>query len=316
MRLRTHLLREFPFTWRITIADNGSTDGTGASPTRLARDSPGVRRCTSTRKGRGRALRAAWSAATRASSPTWTSTCRPTSTRCSRSSRRWSPGHSDIAIGSRLAPRRVGRARPEARGHLARVQPHLPRRVRDPVPRRAVRVQGGPRRRRPAAAAGDRGRRVVLRHRAARCSPIATACGSTRCRSTGSTTPTAGSTSCRPRSTTSGVCGAWVDVPSRRRPGRPRRRRPARRCLARSALARPHASQGREGSSPSSRPWARHRRLAREPIGLQDQFNRPRRRPRAAGPWRRRCGRSRRRRAASFERDGCVRPLPLSSGPA
>ena len=39
-------------------------------------------------KGRGRALRTAWTASTRVSSRTWTSTSRPTSTRSSRSSRR------------------------------------------------------------------------------------------------------------------------------------------------------------------------------------------------------------------------------------
>ena len=38
-------------------------------------------------------------------------------------------GHSDLAIGTRLAPRRARRARPQARGHLARLQPPAARRA-------------------------------------------------------------------------------------------------------------------------------------------------------------------------------------------
>ena len=61
-RLHRYLSSEFPFTWRITIADNASTDATPAIAARLAEALSGVRRLRLERKGRGRALRAAWSA--------------------------------------------------------------------------------------------------------------------------------------------------------------------------------------------------------------------------------------------------------------
>ena len=61
-RLHRYLSSDFPFTWRITIADNASTDATPAIAARLAEALPGVRPLRLDRKGRGRALRAAWSA--------------------------------------------------------------------------------------------------------------------------------------------------------------------------------------------------------------------------------------------------------------
>ena len=62
-RLHAFLCASFPFTWRIVIADNASTDATPAVAAALERElgrSVAVRRLE--RKGRGRALRAAWSA--------------------------------------------------------------------------------------------------------------------------------------------------------------------------------------------------------------------------------------------------------------
>src|SRR5204862_7716173 len=53
-RLHDYLSREFPFTWRITIADNASTDGTLAAARRLARERDGVRVLHLDQKGRGR----------------------------------------------------------------------------------------------------------------------------------------------------------------------------------------------------------------------------------------------------------------------
>ena len=74
-------------------------------------------------------------------------------------------GHSDLAIGSRLArSSRVVRGR-QAGVHLAGVQPDPARLARRAVLRRAVRVQGDTGRCRAAAAADGRGHRVVLRHR-------------------------------------------------------------------------------------------------------------------------------------------------------
>jgi putative flippase GtrA len=60
-RLHRFLTAEFPFTWRILIADNASTDGTASIAAGLARELPAVSTLRLERKGRGRALRAAWS---------------------------------------------------------------------------------------------------------------------------------------------------------------------------------------------------------------------------------------------------------------
>jgi hypothetical protein len=60
-RLRSYLDERFPFTSLVTIADNASTDGTWGVATRLAAELPGVRTRHLPEKGRGRALRAVWS---------------------------------------------------------------------------------------------------------------------------------------------------------------------------------------------------------------------------------------------------------------
>ncbi|MGD0606715.1 MAG: bifunctional glycosyltransferase family 2/GtrA family protein [Streptosporangiaceae bacterium] len=60
-RLVSYLRESFPFTARVTIADNGSTDATWAIATGLARELPGVRAVHMDLPGRGRALRAIWS---------------------------------------------------------------------------------------------------------------------------------------------------------------------------------------------------------------------------------------------------------------
>lgn len=59
-RLHEYLTSSFPFSWRITIADNASTDATPAVARRLAEDLPGVRVVRLDQKGRGRALRHTW----------------------------------------------------------------------------------------------------------------------------------------------------------------------------------------------------------------------------------------------------------------
>jgi len=61
-RLHRYLRDELPFSWRIVIADNASTDGTLAIARALAAELPEVRVLRLERKGRGRALRAAWGA--------------------------------------------------------------------------------------------------------------------------------------------------------------------------------------------------------------------------------------------------------------
>jgi len=61
-RLHRYLTSEFPFTWRIVIADNASTDRTADVAATLSRDLPSIRSIRLEQKGRGRALRAAWAA--------------------------------------------------------------------------------------------------------------------------------------------------------------------------------------------------------------------------------------------------------------
>src|SRR3984957_5984115 len=60
-RLVRYLREAFPFTARVTIADNGSTDGTWAIADRLALEFDEVRAVRMEQPGRGRALRAVWS---------------------------------------------------------------------------------------------------------------------------------------------------------------------------------------------------------------------------------------------------------------
>ena len=140
--------------------------------------------------------------ATPTCSATWTSTSRPTCAALLPLVSALVSGHSEVAIGSRLAPGLAGRPRAQAGADLPLLQPAPALRAPGAVLRRPVRLQGDPRRRRPPAAAGGRGPGLVLRHRAARPAPSGTGCGSTRSRSTGSTTRTRASTSSRPRSPT------------------------------------------------------------------------------------------------------------------
>jgi putative flippase GtrA len=60
-RLVAYLRESFPFRAQITIADNGSTDATWVIADRLARELPEVRAVHMELPGRGRALRAIWS---------------------------------------------------------------------------------------------------------------------------------------------------------------------------------------------------------------------------------------------------------------
>jgi glycosyltransferase involved in cell wall biosynthesis len=61
-RLHGYLATSFPFPYRITIADNASTDGTWLAAKRLAEALPRVRAAHVPLKGRGRALRQVWEA--------------------------------------------------------------------------------------------------------------------------------------------------------------------------------------------------------------------------------------------------------------
>ena len=61
-RLLDHLRTGFPFTARVTIADNGSADRTWAIAAALEQEFAGVRAVRLDAPGRGRALRAVWAA--------------------------------------------------------------------------------------------------------------------------------------------------------------------------------------------------------------------------------------------------------------
>jgi putative flippase GtrA len=60
-RLHAYLRRELPFSFRITVADNASTDRTWAIARSLEDEIPDVRAVHLDEKGRGRALRYVWS---------------------------------------------------------------------------------------------------------------------------------------------------------------------------------------------------------------------------------------------------------------
>ncbi|MET9242262.1 bifunctional glycosyltransferase family 2/GtrA family protein [Nonomuraea sp. NPDC003709] len=60
-RLQTYLTGNFPYGFRITIADNASTDNTWQIATELSQELPHVRAVHLDEKGRGRALRRVWS---------------------------------------------------------------------------------------------------------------------------------------------------------------------------------------------------------------------------------------------------------------
>lgn len=131
--LHGYLGDHFPFRWRITIADNGSTDGTAERAAVLALELPGVHTFHIDAAGRGRAVRAAW---TRSPADVMV--------------------YMDVDLST--APR----------GDLACLQPVAASRPEPQGPRRAVRLQGDPSRGRGADPPRRTGRQLVLRYRAPR----------------------------------------------------------------------------------------------------------------------------------------------------
>jgi putative flippase GtrA len=102
-RLCSYLDDHFPFAARITIADNGSTDGTWALALELADEFTAVRAVRVERPGRGGALRSAWSGSE-------ADVCAYMDVDLSTDLNALLPlvapllsGHSDVAIGTRLA---------------------------------------------------------------------------------------------------------------------------------------------------------------------------------------------------------------------
>ncbi|MFJ5259377.1 glycosyltransferase [Streptomyces sp. NPDC088387] len=103
-RLHAHLRAHFPYPFRITVADNASSDATPRIAVRLAEELPEVGWLRLEEKGRGRALRAAWA---RSSAPVLAYVDVDLSTGLDALLPLVAPlmsGHSDLAIGTRLAP--------------------------------------------------------------------------------------------------------------------------------------------------------------------------------------------------------------------
>jgi putative flippase GtrA len=103
-RLHEHLATALPFAWRIVIANNASTDETARLAAALAQDLPGVELLDLPQKGRGRALRAAW---LRSDADVLCYMDVDLSTDLRALLPLVAPlvsGHSDVAIGTRLAP--------------------------------------------------------------------------------------------------------------------------------------------------------------------------------------------------------------------
>ena len=101
--LRRFLDDSFPFRSLVTVVDNGSTDATFAVASRLAAQVPGVAALHLNRKGRGHALRSAWSTST---APVVAYMDVDLSTSLTALLPLVSPllsGHRDVAIGTRLA---------------------------------------------------------------------------------------------------------------------------------------------------------------------------------------------------------------------
>jgi putative flippase GtrA len=102
-RLREYLSANFPYPYRITIADNASVDGTAGIAAALADELPEVAAVRLEQKGRGRALHAVWSAS---DATVLAYVDVDLSTDLAALPPLIAPllsGHSDLAIGSRLA---------------------------------------------------------------------------------------------------------------------------------------------------------------------------------------------------------------------
>lgn len=102
-RLHAYLTDSFPYPFRITVADNASTDSTAYIAAQLARELPAVTVLWLAEKGRGWALRTAWSSS---DAPVLAYMDVDLSTDLAALLPLVAPlisGHSDLAIGTRLA---------------------------------------------------------------------------------------------------------------------------------------------------------------------------------------------------------------------
>ncbi len=166
-RLHRHLLEDFPFSFRITIADNASTDDTPRIAGALAGELPDVRVVRLADKGRGRALHAVWSAS---DATVLAYMDVDLSTDLAALAPLVAPlvsGHSDLAIGTRLGrgSRVVRGAKREviSRCYNLLLRSTLAARFSDAqCGFKAIRADVAAR-----TAAARRGHRLVLRHRTA-----------------------------------------------------------------------------------------------------------------------------------------------------
>jgi putative flippase GtrA len=104
LRLEEYLSTRFPFSWVITIVDNASVDRSWAIACRLAGQLDGVQAIHLDQKGRGRALRAAWSVSPAAVVAYMDVDLSTDLDALLPVVGPLLSGHSDLAIGSRLAP--------------------------------------------------------------------------------------------------------------------------------------------------------------------------------------------------------------------
>jgi len=103
-RLHRYLTSELPYPFRITVAENASTDATVEVARRVAAELPGIEVLVLPEPGRGRALRTAWLASP---APVLVYMDVDLSTDLAALLPLVAPlisGHSDLAIGTRLAP--------------------------------------------------------------------------------------------------------------------------------------------------------------------------------------------------------------------
>lgn len=101
-RLHRYLSEQFPYSFRITVADNASIDATPAIAARLAAELPDVRCVRLEQKGRGRALSTVWA---ESDAPILAYMDVDLSTDLAALAPLVAPlisGHSDLAIGTRL----------------------------------------------------------------------------------------------------------------------------------------------------------------------------------------------------------------------